>query len=91
MTMHNPTPDKMQVHYKNSNSCKTIQKVRTLFLEGNKLTALSINQICQTNDARKIISDLRNKEGWNIQDMRLNDGRKLYWLVENVRQLSFLK
>lgn len=64
------------------------QRVRRLFRSGYQLTALQINELCGTNDARKIISDLRHKEGWNIQDMRLPNQCKLYWLVDDVKQLS---
>lgn len=59
--------------------------VRALFRSGRKLTAKEINQVTGSNDARKIISDLR-KEGWNIQDLRLANGCKLYWLVADDRQ-----
>lgn len=38
------------------------------------------------NDTRKMISDLR-KEGYDIKDYRLNDGRKVYYMVQD-RQLS---
>ena len=67
------------------------QRVRHLFRNGMKVTALQINDLCGTNDARKIISDLRKKEGWNIQDMRLPNQCKLYWLVEDFRQLSLFE
>ena len=67
------------------------QRVRYLFRNGIKATALQINELCGTNDARKIISDLRHKEGWNIQDMRLPNQCKLHWLVEDVRQLSLFE
>ena len=56
------------------------RQVRLLFLAGNKLTAREINQIVGFNDARKVISDLRHKDGMRIKDIRLNDGCKLYWL-----------
>lgn len=36
----------------------------------------------ETNDTRKLISVLRNKEGWQIEDCRLSNGCKLYWLAE---------
>lgn len=70
-------------------STRTIQKVRKLFLTGKKFTAKQINSIVGFNDARKIISDLRNKENWNIQDFRQHDGSKLYWLVmEDNKQMN---
>lgn len=31
------------------------------------------------NDARKVISELR-RSGWNITDLRLSSGCKLYWI-----------
>ena len=45
--------------------------VRSLFLSGRKLTAREINMITSSNDARKVISELR-RSGWNITD--------LYWI-----------
>ena len=53
--------------------------VRALFLSGRKLTAREINEITGGNDARKEISDLR-RSGWNITDLRLSSGCKLYWI-----------
>ena len=44
-----------------------------------KLTAREINEITGGNDARKEISDLR-RSGWNITDLRLSSGCKLYWI-----------
>lgn len=76
------------VHDKDNNSSRIIQQVRKLFSEGGKYRAKDINMLCDTNDSRKIISTLRNKEGWNIQDMRLPNGCKLYWLVSDDRQTS---
>ena len=43
--------------------------VRALFLSGRKLTAREINMITCSNDARKVISELR-RSGWNITDLR---------------------
>ena len=54
--------------------------VRSLFLSGRKLTAREINEITGGNDARKEISDLR-RSGWNITDLKLSSGCKLYWLI----------
>ncbi len=67
---------------KSTDSARNIQSVRKLFLSGGKFTAKELNSLAGTNDARKIISVLRNKEGWKIEDSRLSDGRKLYWLAE---------
>ncbi|MDH6343329.1 hypothetical protein M2480_001318 [Parabacteroides sp. PFB2-12] len=73
-----------QVH-KDNHSGRIYSTVRALFLQGYKLTAKQINAITGSNDARKIISDLR-REGWNIVDLRMPNGCKLYWLAEDVRQ-----
>ena len=59
--------------------------IKVLFRSGKKFTAKSINQLTRSNDARKAISVLR-RAGWRIQDMRLPDGSKLYWLAEDDRQ-----
>lgn len=69
-------------------SSKCIQQVRKLFLSGGKYTAREINEIVGFNDARKIISILRNNEHWDIKDIRLDNGCKLYWLEKNEKQLS---
>lgn len=65
---------------KSTDSARLIQSVRKLFLSGGKFTAKDINSLAQTNDARKLISVLRHKEGWKIEDCRLSNGCKLYWL-----------
>lgn len=62
--------------------------IKALFRTGKKFTARKINQLTGSNDARKSISTLR-REGWRIQDMRLPDGSKLYWLAEDDRQGVF--
>lgn len=67
---------------KSTDSARLIQSVRQLFLSGGKYSAKTVNSLCQTNNARKFISILRNKEGWNIVDCRMPDGCKLYWLAE---------
>lgn len=67
---------------KSTDSARLIQSVRKLFLSGGKFTARQLNQLAGTNDARKIISVLRNDEGWEIADCRLSNGCKLYWLTE---------
>lgn len=76
-----------QNYNKVSNSSALIQKARRIFLSGRKITALKLNQELNTNDARKIISDLR-KEGMKISDIFLDNGRKLYWLEPDTRQQS---
>lgn len=70
-------------NHKSTDSARLIQSVRKLFLSGGKYSARTINSLCEINDARKFISILRNKEGWNIVDCRMPDGCKLYWLREH--------
>lgn len=67
---------------KSTDSARIIQSVRRLFLAGGKFTAKEINSLAGTNDARKLISDIRHKEGWNIADCRLPNRCKLYWLAK---------
>lgn len=67
---------------KSTDSARLIQSVRKLFLSGGKFTAKELNSLAGTNDARKIISVLRNKEGWKIEGCRMPKGCKLYWLAE---------
>lgn len=79
----NDNPDLIVSHDytgKSTDSSRHIQSVRKLFASGGKYTAKQINSLCETNDARKFISILRNKEGWNIEDCRMPSGCKLYWL-----------
>lgn len=64
---------------KDMNNLHIYQKIKNLLLSGGRYTAAELNYICGGNDARKIISNLRNKELMNIRDIRLEDGRKLYW------------
>lgn len=73
---------------KGNHSSQIIRQARSIFLSGRKVTAVELNEEIGFNDARKVISTLRNNEGWNIQDFRLDDGRKLYWLKSDDRQLS---
>lgn len=73
---------------KQSLSSRCIQQVRRLFLNGGKYTAKEINNIVGFNDARKVISVLRNNEKWDIRDIRLDSGCKLYWLEHDEKQLS---
>ena len=70
-----------------SKSSPIIQQVRAIFLSGRKVTAKDINAETNSNDARRVISTLRNNEGWNIKDVRLDDNRKLYWLESDKRQM----
>ena len=62
--------------------------IKALFRTGKKFTARKINQLTRSNDARKVISILR-RGGWDIQDVRQQDGSKLYWLAEDDRQGVF--
>lgn len=73
---------------KDTGSLRIIQQVRAIFLSGRKVTAKEINTETDSNDARRVISTLRNKEGWDIKDMRLEDGKKLYWLEPDKRQMT---
>lgn len=68
--------------YKSTDSARLIQSVRKLFLSGDKFTAKELNSLAGTNDAQKLISVLRNDEGFKIEDCRLSNGCKLYWLTE---------
>lgn len=68
--------------YKSTDSARNIQSVRKLFLSGGKFTAKELNSLAGTNGARKLISVLRNDEGWQIEDCRLPNGCKLYWLAK---------
>ena len=71
-----------------NHSSRIIQQVRSIFLSGRKVTAKEINAETNSNDARRVISTLRNDEGWDIKDVRLDDRRKLYWLEPDKRQMS---
>ena len=73
---------------KDNKSSRIIQQVRSIFLSGRKVTAKEINAETNSNDARRVISTLRNDEGWDIKDVRLDDNRKLYWLEPDKRQMS---
>ena len=73
---------------KDSKSSRIIQQVRSIFLSGRKVTAKEINAETNSNDARRVISTLRNDEGWDIKDVRLDDRRKLHWLEPDKRQMS---
>ena len=73
---------------KDNKSSRIIQQVRSIFLSGRKVTAKESNAETNSNDARRVISTLRNDEGWDIKDVRLDDRRKLYWLEPDKRQMS---
>ena len=73
---------------KDNKSSRIIQQVRAIFLSGRKVTAKEINAETNSNDARRVISTLRNDECWDIKDVRLDDRRKLYWLEPDKRQMS---
>lgn len=73
---------------KDNHSSRIIQQVRSIFLSGRKVTAKEINAETHSNDARRLISTLRNVEGWKISDCRLPDRTKLYWLEQDIRQTS---
>ena len=73
---------------KDNKSSRINQQVRSIFLSGRKVTAREINAETNSNDARRVISTLRNDEGWDIKDIRLDDRRKLYWLEPDKRQMS---
>ena len=72
---------------------KKKRQVKMLFLNGDKFTAIRINEAVHTSDARKIISVLR-REGFPIADKIIDErsGTKVYWLdrdaYERSRQLS---
>ena len=72
---------------KDNKSSRIIQQVRSIFLSGRKVTAKEINAETNSNDARRVISTLRNDEGWDIKDVRLDDRRKLYWLEPDKRKM----
>lgn len=57
------------------------RQIRMLFLKGKRLTAMQINEIVNTGDARKRISELR-REGFPIIDTIVDkaSGTKVYWL-----------
>ena len=73
---------------KDNKSSRIIQQVRSIFLSGRKVTAREITAETNSNDARRVLSTLRNDEVWNIKDVRLDDRRKLYWLEPDKRQMS---
>lgn len=62
-----------------------LQKIRNLFLNGGVYTARRLNELSQSNDARKCISVLRHAEYMPIKDKRRSDGCKLYWLDRSIK------
>jgi len=74
---------------KDNDNSRIKATVAALFSAGYKMTAKEINQHTESNDARKVISDLRS-QGMNIVDMVLPNRCKLYWLVIESRQYSLL-
>ena len=83
-TTANPLNDRI----KDKHSSRINQQLRSIFLSARKVTAKEINAETNSNDARRVISTLRNDEGWDIKDVRLDDRRKLYWLEPDKRQMS---
>jgi len=74
---------------KDKKSSRIKATVKALFLQGHKLTAKEINTITGSNDARKVISSLR-QQGMNITDLVQADHCKLYWLVPDDRQTPLM-
>jgi|GEM_PF-453807 len=72
---------------KDNDNSRIKATVAALFSAGYKMTAKDINRHTSSNDARKVISDLR-RQGMNIVDMVLPSQCKLYWLANNGRQPS---
>ncbi|MDR3705786.1 MAG: AbrB family transcriptional regulator [Paludibacteraceae bacterium] len=73
--------------------CTTISlknKVLSAFSTGAKYTAKELNVRFFFNDSRKVISKLR-REGHNIVDCRLPDGRKEYRLLPDSQLSLFAK
>lgn len=66
---------------KSTDSARLIQSVRKIFLSGGKFIAKEVNSLARTNDVRKLISVLRNKEGWKVEERCLPNGCNLYWLT----------
>lgn len=55
--------------------------------DGERFTARQINEICLFNDARKFLSDLRRHLlEYEVRDVRLANGCKLYWLVKRTTE-----
>lgn len=90
MKKSRPKQPTLSKQSKDSNSYRIIATVRQLFISGKKVTAKQINEITRSNDARKVISTLRS-QGMNIQDIRMPDNCKLYWLVEDDRQIPLFR
>ena len=54
-------------------------RVLSALKNGERLTAIGINKNFGFNDARKVISELR-QDGYLVADYKLADGRKMYFL-----------
>ncbi len=63
-----------------------IRFVKSLILTGLKFTTVQINQLINSNDARKIINSLWC-DGMDIQDVRSDNRCKLNWYVAVENQL----
>ena len=72
------------------NNSILIAKIKGLFLSGERYTAKQLNALCGFNDSRKAISVLR-AGGLKIQDLRLENNCKLYWLEKDRQQLSLFE
>ena len=68
------------------NHISTTFRVLEIFLSGQKITAYALNMRVGFNDARKSVSLLR-EAGYPIQDYRLPDRRKIYWLPDNWQEI----
>jgi hypothetical protein len=72
--------------HRKDTAISTKKKVLSALSSGEKFTAQQLNEKFYFNDSRKVISVLRH-EGYNIEDCRLLNGCKQYWLVADA-QLS---
>lgn len=63
-----------------------LHRVRETLLDGAIFTAKELGFRLQSQDIRKVISVLRNEEGWHIKDERLPTGCKRYWLEVSQRE-----
>lgn len=69
---------------KGSKYSHKMQVIIHIFMLGGEHTAVEINHLAHTNDARKAISVLR-ADGWDIVDRRLAGGCKAYRLKGGAR------
>jgi hypothetical protein len=65
----------------------TTLQILEILLSGQKVTAVALNKAIEFNDARKGISVLRKEYGYPIEDFRLSDRRKVYYLPSNWKQI----